>query len=274
MSERDSTSGGRSRPTYGLPGPVPGGEDSASREPSPADPQRPAPYDPSARPAYDSHGYDSHGYDSHGDDSHGYGSHGSGNQGYDNHGSGPEGAGPVGGAPARPQKRRGIIPLVIGLVLLIVIAPVVTIGGVVWSLGSLVSDQVSGPTVMQGGTEDIPIAANEMIIVYVPSEDAANTTCTAEGTDQGSVTVIPTSGSVTFGEGGSYEQTIGVAAVSDTTVTVTCEGTDAPAYLGPYSLFGIAGPMLIGPAIGILAGLVGLVLVIVGIVKLVRSRRT
>ncbi|MBE9404824.1 hypothetical protein IOE58_11750 [Brachybacterium sp. Marseille-Q2903] len=181
---------------------------------------------------------------------------------------------PAPGGPTQPRKRRRIIPLVVGLVLLLVIAPAVTIGGLVWSFGSIVSDQVSGPAVLQGSSGEVPMAANEMIIVYIPSEDAAGSSCTAETPDQGSITIVPTSGTVTFGDGSTYEQTIGVAAVADTTVTVSCEGTDAPAYLGPYSVFGIAGPLLIGPAIGILTGLVGLVLVIVGIVKLVRSRRS
>ena len=47
-----------------------------------------------------------------------------------------------------------------------------------------------------------------------------------------------------------------------------------PARLGPYSVFSMAGPLLIGLVIGVLAGLIGLVLTIVGIVKLVRSRRS
>lgn len=255
MTERDRTSGGRRRPTYGLPGPVPDQDGSTAHTPSSArEPggagDRPGPvgrFDAAASGADASPGAVA---------------------------SAPDAATRApGGAPAPPRKRRGIVPLVIGLVLLIVIAPVVAIGGVVWSLGSLVSDQASGPEVLSSGSEQVSISANEMIIVYVPSEDASQTTCTATATDQGAITVVPTSGSVTFGDGSTYEQTIGVAAGSDATVTVDCEGTDAPAYLGPYSLFSVAGPLLIGPVIGVLAGLAGLVLVVVGIVKLVQSRR-
>lgn len=249
MSERDGTSGGSRRPTYGLPGPLPGSDGPATQDPYPA---------PGGS------GYGAPGY-------------GTPDQGAPGHvgpaygpGSGPD---PVRQSGTPKKRRRGIIPLVIGLVLLVVVAPLVTIGGLVWAFGSLASDTMTGPEVLNGGSGEVSIAANEMIIVYVPSEDADSTTCTAESTGQSNdVVVTPTSGTVALGDGQSYEQTIGVAALADSTVTVTCEGTDAPAYLGPYSLFGIAGPMLIGPAIGILAGLVGLVLVIVGIVKPVRSK--
>lgn len=294
MSDRDSTSGGRRRPTYGLPGPVPGRDDAAPQG-------QPGAQGPGV-PGHDGQGYGAQGYGWQGYDGQGY----DGQEQYgapspvsapvrpagqaapqpsqDPYGASPHGhpagaspyaaSAPAPGGPTQPRKRRGIIPLVVGLVLLLVIAPAVTIGGLVWSFGSIVSDQVSGPTVLQGSSGEVPMAANEMIIVYIPSEDAAGSSCTAETPDQGSITIVPTSGTVTFGDGSTYEQAIGVAAVADTTVTVSCEGTDAPAYLGPYSVFGIAGPLLIGPAIGIFTGLAGLVLVIVGIVKLVRSRRS
>ncbi|PZP14632.1 MAG: hypothetical protein DI611_11425 [Brachybacterium faecium] len=273
MSERDGTSGGSRRPTYGLPGPLPG-----SDGPAPQDPYA-APQDPYAAPDGGQQGGPSP-YSAQG--SPGFaaqGSPGYGTSGYDPsapaapahvHGAQP---GPVGYGQQPKKRRRGIIPLVIGLVLLVVVAPLVTIGGLVWAFGSLASDTMTGPEVLSGGSGEVTVSANEMIIVYVPTADAESTTCTAESSGQASdIVVTPTSGTVTLGDGNSYEQTIGVAALSDTTVTVTCEGTDSPAYLGPYSLFGIAVPMLIGPAIGVLAGLVGLVLVIVGIVKLVRSR--
>ncbi|GAA1490125.1 hypothetical protein [Brachybacterium sacelli] len=174
---------------------------------------------------------------------------------------------------AAPRRRRGLWPLLIGLALLLIIAPVATVGGLVWAFGSLVDDASSGPTVIEGGTGEREMNANEMLILYVPSEDAAEAQCTAEGSSSGAVTEVPTSGSVTFGDGTQYDQVLGVAALEDTTVTISCSGTDAPAFLGPYSLLGVAAPMLIGPVIGIVSGLVGLVLTVVGILLLVRSRR-
>ncbi|WP_245822534.1 hypothetical protein [Brachybacterium avium] len=163
--------------------------------------------------------------------------------------------------------------MIIGLVLLLVIGPAATIGGIVWSVGSLAGDAASGPTVIGADSSEIDVSANEMLIVYVPQEDAAGAECTAEGSQPGALSVVPSASSVTFGDGSRYEQKIGVAVLEDTTVTISCTGTDAPAYLGPYSLFGMAAPLLIGPIIGLISGLVGLVLTIVGIVLLVRSRR-
>lgn len=172
-----------------------------------------------------------------------------------------------------PSTRRGLAPLIIGLVLLLIIGPAATIGGLVWSFSSLVGDATTGPTVVEGGTGELEIGKNEMLILYVPAADADSAQCTAEGSSSGAVTEFPTSGSVTFGNGTSYEQALGVAATADTTVTISCTGTDSPAYLGPYSVTKMAAPMLIGPIIGIIAGLIGLILTIIGIVRLVRSRR-
>lgn len=172
-----------------------------------------------------------------------------------------------------PSTRRGLLPLIIGLALLLIIGPAATIGGLVWSFSSLVGDASTGPTVLEGGTGELEVGKNEMLILYVPAEDVADAQCTAEGSSSGAVTEFPTSGSVTFGNGASYEQALGVAAMEDTTVTISCTGTEAPAYLGPYSVTKMAAPMLIGPIIGIIAGLIGLILTIIGIVRLVRSRR-
>lgn len=173
-----------------------------------------------------------------------------------------------------PRKRRGLWPLIIGLVLLLIIGPLFTIGGIVWGFSSMVGETSAQPTVIEGGSGEYELSAHEMLILYVPTEDAAQAQCTAEGSSANAVSTVPTSGSVTFGDGTSYEQQMGVAALEDTTVTITCTGTEAPAFQGPYDIFGVAAPMLIGPIIGIVAGLIGLVLTIVGIVLLVRSRRS
>ncbi|HJG90175.1 MAG TPA: hypothetical protein K8V81_00480 [Brachybacterium massiliense] len=183
------------------------------------------------------------------------------------------GPGPGQSAPQAPRRRRGLWPLIIGLVLLVGVAPVVTIGGFIWSISSLAGDATTGPVPMEGATAQIEVPANEMLIVYVPKADEATAECTAEGADPGAVTTVPSSSDTTFGNGEEYVQVLGIAAVQDTTVTVTCTGTDAPAHLGPYSMVSMAGPLLIGLVVGVLAGLIGLVLTVIGIVKLVRSRR-
>ena len=263
MSDGQSmTPAPRKRPSYGLPGPNPPVHGSGDG------PAQGAPAYGSPGPASPS-GFDSPS---------GFGSPSSF--------SSPSGPGPfdpyapqtgplpgsTGPGPA-PRKRRGLWPLIIGLVLLVVIAPVVTIGGIVWSVSSLAVDASSGPTTMENATAQVEVPANEMVIVYVPKADEATAECTAEGADPGAVTTVPSSTDTTFGDGSEYVQVLGVAAVQETTVTITCTGTDAPAHLGPYSVFSMAGPLLIGLVVGVIAGLIGLVLTIIGIVKLVRSRR-
>lgn len=253
----ESPRASRPRPSYGLPGPTPGTDAASDAGASPhADQYGPTGQDdaPSPAPAQQT---PQHGHPA----------------------SAPYGDAP-GQAwstpPAAPRKRRGLWPLITGLVLMFVIAPALTIGGIVWGMGSLVGDVGSGPTALQGGSGSVELPANQMLVVYVPAEDSA-ATCTAEAPSASGgspLTVVPSSGEATFGDGTRYVQKLGVVAMEDTTVTVSCQGTDAPAYLGPYSIWGMALPMIIGPVLGALIGLVGLVLVIIGIVKLVRSRRS
>ena len=262
MSDGESTTPApRKRPSFGLPGPT---------TPAPgADPQQGAPaHDPYGQAPQQGYGQASYGA-----------SFADGPQTGPlppsalaaSHTGGPSASGP--GRSGRSGRRRGVLPLVIGLVLLLVIAPAATIVGIVWSLGSLVGDASEGPTPMEASSATLELSANEMVIVYVPAADAATAECTAEGSDPGAVTTVPSSTATTFGNGEEYVQVLGVASLQDTTATISCTGTDAPAHLGPYSLFGMMAPLVIGPIIGVVAGLVGLVLTIVGIVLLVRSRR-
>ena len=242
MSDGDSAPpAGRPRPSYGLPGPTPSapGSEPAPQQGSfgPAAPGATDPYAPQTGPL-------------------------------------PATGAPGGhGHAGAPRRRRGLLPLIIGLVLLVVVAPAAVIIGIVWSFSSLVGDAGSGPQALGGASSQIEMSANEMLLLYIPSEDAAAAECTATGSSAGHVSTVPSSGSVTFSDGSEYVQTMGVATLEDTTVTIDCTGTEDPAYLGPYSLFGMAAPLLIGPAIGVIAGLVGLVLTVVGIVLLLRSRR-
>ena len=182
----------------------------------------------------------------------------------------PAPEGPDSGRSGRSGPRRGVLPMVLGLVLLVVIAPLAVVIGLVWGFGSLVGDTAQGPTVFDAGGEQIELSANEMLIVYIPSEDAAGASCAPE--DSAAVSSVPTSGSVEFPDGTSYEQSLGLLALEDTTVTLSCTGTEQPGYLGPYNVLQMAGPMLLGPIIGVVAGLAGLALTIVGLVLVLRSR--
>ncbi|MGP5055847.1 hypothetical protein ACTXJ3_12265 [Brachybacterium paraconglomeratum] len=262
MSDGESTTPApRKRPSFGLPGPTTPGPG--------ADPQQGAPaHDPDGQAPQQ--GYDQASYGTSFADGPQTGALPPSALAAPRAGD-PSAPGP--GRSGRSGRRRGVLPLVIGLVLLLVIAPAATIVGIVWSLGSLVGDASEGPTPMEASTATLELSANEMVIVYVPATDAATAECTAEGADPGAVTTVPSSTATTFGNGEEYVQVLGVASLQDTTATISCTGTDAPAHLGPYSLFGMMVPLVIGPIIGVVAGLAGLVLTIVGIVLLVRSRR-
>lgn len=278
MSDGESpTPSQRQRPTYGLPGPNPHAAGPDSEGTQDMGPQ--GPY--GQQEPYGQHG--AYGQQ---------GAYGPPEQYAQSPSSGPAGSagawghGPGGpdswaGSPQPPvpgptvsprRKRRGLVPLIIGLALLVIIAPVTFIGGIVWSMSSVMDDAVSGPTVVSGGSGEVEVSANEMLIVYVPQEDADAAECTAESVGGGSISAVPSSGTTQFGDGTVYEQSLGVVALEDTTVSISCTGTDGPAYLGPYSLLGVAAPLLIGPIIGVVAGLIGLVLITIGIVMLVRSR--
>lgn len=262
----------RRRPSYGLPGPsgpvspAPGGAGGPSADgPSAGTPSAGTPSAGAPGPGAMGHAGDGGGH------------------------SAPSGSSPFGDQPQtgplppsarsgagfdRPQsRRRGLLPLILGLVLLLVIGPVAGIGGLVWTAGSLSSDVSEGPTVMEGGSAEVEVPRNQMLIIYVPEADAEQASCTAEGTQDGDVSTVPSSNSVTFADGSQYVQVLGAVALQDTTMTVTCTETDAPAFLGPYDALEMAAPLLIGAIVAVVAGLVGLVLTIVGIVLLVRSRR-
>ena len=264
MSDGESpTPSPRKRPTYGLPGPS--GPSTDTGFPEQPDPGSQWPHDRS-EPSGSFPGPN-------------YGD--SGSAWYGSSAGSPAGPAPWSqaqpgyGGPspeAPPRKRRGLLPLIIGIVLLVIVAPVAFIGGIIWSMSSVMGDAVAGPTVLEGGSGEVEVAANEMLLLYVPAEEAEAAECSAEAVGGGSVSTVPTTGTTQFGDGSEYEQTLGVAALEDTTVAITCSGTEAPAYLGPYSLLGVAAPLLIGPIVGVVAGLIGLVLIIIGIVLLVRSR--
>lgn len=177
-------------------------------------------------------------------------------------------------APGAPRRRRGLWPLIIGLVLLVVVAPIATIGGLLWGVGAVVDDIGGQPIPIEASGTDVELGSGQMVMVYVPAADVATAECTAESATPGAISQAPSSGEVQLADGTVYEQRFGVVAVEETTATLSCTGTAGAVYLGPIGVFGVAVPMLVGPIIGVVAGLVGLVLTIVGIVLLVRSRRS
>ncbi|PWH06385.1 hypothetical protein DEO23_05265 [Brachybacterium endophyticum] len=255
MPSPDERPAARPRPDYGLPGPTPSeqsanGADSSRPEYGRPDEGRPATGQPaggSAAPFESSAP------------------------------SAPSGfVMPSGGAAATtaPPRRRGKLPLILGIIL-IVAAFVIAIVGLVLGVRSIMGAVGDGPAKISNGTADVKLDRLEMLVVYVPSEDADSATCTTSSPGDKTVETESAGQSITFPDGSSYVQKLGVAATDSTTVTLTCKGTSSAdaAYIGPMNPTKMLLPLIGGPALGVMIGLVGLVLAIIGIVLLVRTRR-
>lgn len=185
-----------------------------------------------------------------------------------------QGPPPDGPAPQRRRKRRGTVPLVLGLVMLLLLAPATLIIGIAVAINGIASEAAAAPTPMSGSQASVEMQANQMLVVYVPEADADTAECTAEATEPDSITTVSSGGSVQF-DGENYQQHLAVGSLADTTVDISCTGTTADAvYVGPYSLFGVAVPLLIGIIGGVVLGLIGLLLLVIGIVMKVRTSRS
>jgi hypothetical protein len=263
--------GQRQRPSYGLPGPQQGrpgqaapggygsptsGPDAQQGQPGSSDPFGPPPT-PTGPMGYEGGpGYPVLGAD---------GTHRAGGS----NGTGGTGGG-LGGT-AGPQKRRGIIPLVVGIILLL-ISPFPTLIGVAVGSSGLVDDLTSSKP-LDGDSATEQLDSWQMVIVAVPTGDVDNASCTMSSPDNGALVEQSTSGQIPLENGRTYELTrIGVAS-SSTEVSITCDGSNDAVYIGPMSMWGFMGRMLAGFGISTVIGILGIVLTIVGIVKLVRSRR-
>ena len=182
-------------------------------------------------------------------------------------------------------KRRGVWPLVIGLVLMVIVAPVVFFGGVTYAAKHVVNVARDAELVQSGGT--VTLDANEKALVMVDVGAAPNSelsvnsdtsvatqTCEVAGPD-GVATVDTGFGLSANLNGRSYESAGVYTATSAGAYTVTCagpakvlSGADATGLIG-----GTLMPAVVGFLLATLAGLIGLGLAILGIVRLVRSRR-
>lgn len=174
-----------------------------------------------------------------------------------------------GARPAAPR-RRAVLPLVLGF-LSLALSVVAVIVGLLVGAGSMMGVITSGLTPVAGPTT-VQAESGQMYLVYVPEGSA--TTCTAAGeTPDAAATVPATVGSAPLGPNGeTYEPVLGVQASESTAITITCTGEDA-GYMGPVDGGSALLPFGIGFLVGTVLGVLGLVLIIVGIIRLVRSRR-
>lgn len=177
------------------------------------------------------------------------------------------------GSPAaagRGRRRPGLLPLLLGLGSLLLGGAVLVVGLLIGA-GSVTGAIADGPRPLGGSSVSFEAQADEMYLVYVPA--GAATTCTAEGSETGATQVVPTSGTAPIGPGGEpFDQQLGIWVHQPTTVTISCTGEDA-AYLGPVDPMRMVVPVLVGIGVGALLGGLGLVLTIIGIVRLARGPR-
>ncbi|MCL6423071.1 hypothetical protein Bequi_06670 [Brachybacterium sp. JHP9] len=275
----------RPRPSYGLPGPV-----AAPPAAGPAD-GAPAPQAPGGGTA--SHDAPASGGPIPGSPALGSSAFDSSAGGAPHQGAAPSPlgtaapAGPSGGgshaAVGGPPRRRGLLPLILGLALLLLVAPALAIGGLIWGLTGLADGLGEETHAISGGQAQLPLDSLEAVIIYVPAEDAANLGCSATGVAPGSVQTMTRQAEVTLPDGRAYVQTLGATANTDTTLTITCTPIDPsgppatsgydPVYVGPIDSMSLLVPFAICFGLALMAGLIGLTLAVVGTVLLLRSRR-
>lgn len=183
-----------------------------------------------------------------------------------------------------PTKRRGLVPLIIGLLLMFIAAPALFVGGAWYGVRGMIDVAEEAPVVQPGGT--VEVTQNEPFLILVDVGAGSGTSLdSSTGTplqecavvDSNQLPVVRDSGSqisATFG-GRQYQSAGLYVASASGAHTITCDGpakvlsgSDATD-LGSRTVLTVVG----GLVLGFLAGLIGFILAIVGIVKLVRSGR-
>lgn len=181
-------------------------------------------------------------------------------------------------------KRRGIIPLVLGLLLMFVGAPALLIGGAAYGIKGMVKVAEEAPVYQPGSP--VALTSGEPVLVLVDTGAASGTAINTTTTQPQQCTVASPAGAELTLEGnqthftanfdGRHWESAGTYAVPATgDYSFTCAGPakvftgDDVEKLGGRSIvaivFGVLGSLAVG--------LLGLILTIVGIVKLVRSGR-
>ncbi|MCS6711459.1 hypothetical protein JSY14_05255 [Brachybacterium sp. EF45031] len=174
-----------------------------------------------------------------------------------------------------PRRRKGLIPLILGLLSMLVGAPAAVLIGIAVAVGSMVGHVTEQPPTVPPTGLTVEAEAQQMFLVMVPSEQSADTTCTATSPEQAALTTVPAGNDpVVLADGRSYTPVVGVGTLEATPVTVQCEGPGAAGavVMGPLGIMEMGLPLLIGLGVSLLLGLLGLGLTILGIVRLLRSR--
>ncbi len=184
-------------------------------------------------------------------------------------------------------KRRGIVTLVIGVVLLIVVAPAVGVIGFVYGLNNGMDKITGAPMVAAGQAHHLSTGDSATIFGYSGpasggtgvSTDGGSvpvSACQVTSPSGSSIDLTPQTGVQVTRGGSAYDMVGHFTAPKDGDYVIRCG--DHPALVLDSS---IADHLLrtiflpIGIAVGVagIVALAGIILLIVGIVRLVRSRR-
>ncbi len=186
----------------------------------------------------------------------------------------------------RPQ-RRGLVTLIIGVVLLFVVAPAVGVIGFVYGLNSGMDKITGAPIVAAGQSHHLSAGDSATIFGYsgpassgtgVSSNGGSLPTSTCQVTSPSgtSIDLIPQSGVQVTRGGSAYDMVGHFTATKDGDYVIDCG--DHPALvldssIADHLLRTIFLPIGIAAGVAAIIALAGIILLIVGIVRLVRSRR-
>lgn len=171
---------------------------------------------------------------------------------------------------APPRKKRGMKRIIFGILGLVANAiGLVVMPFVAGILVAVVALLGATPAPIGGSSGTVDVSATALTLVYVPTEEAASTTCTVEGTGEvvwdGDQSNVPATV-----DGTEYTPVGSVSVTEDQQVEIRCEGASEIA----VAEVGVMGTMIgfgVGVLIPVLLGLLALVLLIWGIVARVRS---
>lgn len=177
----------------------------------------------------------------------------------------------------RPSRAGAIITLVIGAVLTI-FGPIL---GILIGSFALVPQALglAENTAHVAPTATVDIDAGESVFLLAPVADLeaiAHSDCTAEAGDGTAATVSsePASALNTLANGARYESFARVTADGPGSYTLSCDTSVDVIVAPPFEFGSFLGPLGWWTASGLLVSLVGIVLVIIGIVRVTRTPKS
>lgn len=201
--------------------------------------------------------------------------------GYPQSAANPPGFGqPGGGFPAGPPVKR---PTPVGAIVMIILGGLLMVGGL--PVGALTGTALMIPAAIGLADDFVAVSpagtieaeAGDTVSLYLAGGDPTGADCRATGPDGADAAIAPaTISSTVESDGLSYELIGTVEAASAGTYTIECDTSTTSTAFATIGSPGmtLAAPVIWGAVIGGIVSLVGIVLLVIGIVKLVRRNRS